>query len=420
MGALGVRLQTIVVGGGQSGLAMSCCLSRLGLEHVVLERAGLVERWRSERWDSLVMCNPRWGLTLPGFSYGGVDPDGYASRDEVVSWLERYAALIDPPLRCGVEVTNLRRAGPTEGGEWIVQASDRRYIADNVVVATGPFQRAVVPAFASELPPGIFQLPSNRYRNPDSLPPGAVLVVGSGSSGCQIAEDLADCGRRVFLSVSRHNRVPRRYRGRDITWWYRELGEFEQIGPPAERRVPAALTGAGGGHDINLRNYSGLGITLIGHVEGVAGIDGHRLVLRTDVNDQLKAADEFCDQMIRLMNFFARFYDLDVPDPKPPRDDEPPALVDEPSHLDLYAEGVSTIIWACGFDLDFSWIDAPVIGPNGVPVHQRGITSQPGLLFLGLQWLHKYKSNFIFGVGEDAEHLAEHVEARSRGREVAV
>jgi putative flavoprotein involved in K+ transport len=254
------RIETVIIGGGQAGLAMSYCLGQFRREHVILERECVAERWRGERWDSLAFQSPNWNLCLPGFAYHGADPDAFASRDEVLRFIESYAAFVRAPLRCGLAATALRRKpGSTR---LIVETPSGSIEAKNVVIATGPFQ---VPADRLPIAGSALHLHSSRYRNPQMLPPGAVLVIGSGNSGAQIAEELCSAGRRVYLSVSRHRRIPRRYRGRDYNWWYLEFGEGDTTVDQRHVMQPARLlTGAGGGHDVNLRRLTAEGLCCLG------------------------------------------------------------------------------------------------------------------------------------------------------------
>ena len=282
--------ETVVVGGGQAGLALSYHLRRLGSEHVILERARVAERWRSERWDSLAFQFPSWSIRLPGHAYETDDPEGFAPRDEIVRFLERYHELVKAPVRTGV---NVRAVSVKPGSSrLLVETDDGSLEAANVVVATGPYQEPALPPPSADMPSHLVQVHSSRYRNPAALPPGAVLVVGSGASGCQIAEDLAAAGRRVYLSVGRHSRMPRRYRGHDIFWWLDVIGRLDHTvddRPPATRGVNPLVTGAGGGHDIDLRRYAAEGMVLLGHLRGVH--DG-RLVLAPDLDAELARGDE--------------------------------------------------------------------------------------------------------------------------------
>ena len=408
------RHETVIVGGGHAGLAMSHALSRRGQPHVVLERGRLAERWRSERWDSLCFQFPNWSLALPGQPYDGDDPEGFSTREAVVAFIERYAAAIAAPLRTGVTVLTL---GPGPGAArgrdgFRLETSQGPLEAGSVVVATGPYQQPAIPAVSAALPARIVQAHSSAYRNPGLLPPGAVLVVGSGASGCQIVEDLLAAGRRVLLAVGRHRRFPRRYRGQDMFWWMERMGALDQTlaeRPEARGRPNPLVTGVGGGHDIDLRDYAARGVTLLGRVEAV---DGARLRLADDVHAQIARGDEGVTAFVRSVDAYVAQSGLAAPDEPVPAPAPLPSSVPVRS-LDLDAAGITTVIWATGFRRDFSWIGLPVLDAEGEPVHRRGVTDCPGLYFLGLPWLHTLKSSVLCGVGRDADHLAEDIAARA-------
>ena len=400
---------TIVIGGGQAGLMMSHHLSRIGREHIVLERRRVAERWRTERWDSLAFQFPNRLIRLPGLAFSG-EPDAFASRDQIVTFLERYAEHVRAPVRCGVEVQSLRREPGSERFE--LETPGAVLEARNVVVATGPYQRPDRPPNAAELPPRLLQLHASAYRNPRQLPPGAVLVVGSGASGCQIAEELAGADRTVYLSVSRHRRVPRRYRGRDLTDWLAALGLLALTRPQwlhGKSALPVVLTGVGGGHDIDLRRFAADGVRLAGYLTQVRG---ETVSFADNVESILCAADEAYFEFCTAVDAHLSAIGTDAP---PPDDPVPPPPW--PAHapvreLDLGAAGVGSVIWCTGYQLDFGWVHLPVIGENGAPRHMEGVTECPGAYFLGLSWLRTWSSTFLFGVGTDAEFLAERIAAR--------
>jgi putative flavoprotein involved in K+ transport len=407
------QIETVVIGGGQSGLAVSYYLRQLGREHIILEQARVAERWRSERWDSLSFQSPNWNVHLPGFAFQSPKPDAFASRDEIVQFIDSYAAYIRAPLRLGFPVIALRQTPDTT--RLIVETRTSLFVANNVVIATGPFQ---APAAPFPIGGAALHLHSSRYRNPQSLPPGAVLVVGSGNSGYQIAEELCLSGRRVYLSVSRHRRVPRRYRGKDYVWWYVALGDGDTT---IDRRDASHLsplfTGAGGGHDADLRQLAADGVVLLGSLLG--GEKG-RLTIAPDLGENLACGDA------SLINFTQRVDEHVVlnglASPLVERAEtrcKPEHVTDPVTSLDLTAAGITSVIWANGFRYDFDWIDLPVFA-NGTtasgrtPKHRRGLTGIPGVYFLGLSWLHKLKSAFLNGVGEDAEHIAWHIARNGR------
>ena len=379
---------------------MSQALSRRGIPHVVLERNRIAERWRSERWDSLRFQFPNWALRLPDFPYSGDKPDEYAPRDDVVRFIEAYAASIQAPVRTGVTVQRLVR---TDEG-FALTCDDGVFTARNVVIATGPYQQTVVPDAANGLG-DVFQLTASNYRNPEQLPEGGVLVVGAGASGCQIAEELLDAGRRVYLSVGSHRCVPRRYRGRDFIWWMNALGWDERVADPAAgRQPPLVISGAKGGRTVDLREYAAAGMALAGRFSGAW--DGVAS-FAPDLAASLAAGDAAYAAFVAAADAH-----LDVVAGEGP----PATTCPEPTgieSLDLRAAGIRTVIWATGYRYDFGWVDLDVF-TAGEPEHTRGVTPVPGAYFLGLPLLYKTKSSFLSGVGEDAAYLAEQIDIRRK------
>jgi putative flavoprotein involved in K+ transport len=400
-------VETIIVGGGQAGLAMSHHLAQRGCEHVVLERGRIAERWRSERWDSLYFQFPNWMMRLPGHVYAGDDPDGFTHCNGVVRFITEYAARNAAPVRCGVEVARLRHHAVS--GRLAVEAGPMVIEAKNVVVATGPYQRPRIPLCATRLPAAIHQVASSRYTSPHELPAGGVLVVGSGASGCQIVEDLLLHGRSVYYALRGHRRVPRRYRGADFGRWNEEMGftnrTVDQI-PPGFR--PPLITGFKGGHTVDLRAMAERGVTLLGSLQDV--LDGRAFFAR-DLNANLDAGDAAFRQALQSVDDYIDAHGIEAP-PGGEFDEAlraRPVRLPEPDSVDLRAAGIGAIIWALGYDRDFGWINCDVLDASGAPLHRRGVTKVPGLFFLGLPRMHKVKSAFLWGVGEDAEHLAKHI-----------
>jgi putative flavoprotein involved in K+ transport len=397
------RVETLVIGGGQAGLAISHHLKRRGLAHLVLERGRIGERWRSERWDGLKFQFPNWSVRLPDFPFPYDDPDGFADLGTIVAFLDAYAAFVAPPIRCGGEVTRLSQ----DGAGFIAETSGGTIAANNVVVATGPYQRPLRSSpFAGT---GLFQVHASHYRNPAQLPGGAVLVVGAGASGAQIAEELHRAGRRVFLSVGRHNRLPRRYRGRDLIRWLADMRlDQTPVEQRGEMKLLPVISGAYGGHTVDFRRFAADGITLLGRVTEVAG---HVADIAPDLADNLARGDlgyaTFCD----MVDDFARGRGLGLPEDPAVRARLPdPADVTHPlRRLDLRAEGIASVILATGYGLDFGWIDLPAFDGNGDPLHRHGVADVPGLYFLGLQWMSRMASSFMSGVGDDAAVLADHI-----------
>ena len=399
----------VVVGGGQAGLAMSSVLQQRGREHIVLERRRIGERWRTERWESLHFQFPNWTLQLPGYTYSGSDPDRFAHYSEILRVVEDYAVSTGAPVRENSEALAITERGPGDGFE--VSLAEGSIHAQRLVIATGPFQRARIPELARDLPPSVLQIDPTRYRSPEALPAGAVLVVGSGASGCQIADELLHAGRRVYLAVSRHRRAPRRFRGKDFYWWLEALGRFGQtIDSFPRRQYPPStvVTGVNGGYDVNVRQLAADGVRVIGRVIGASG---PTLAIQANANQVLDEADQAYTGFVTAARQFISDNGIegqfDQGEPE-----EPIHLpgVEESDSLNLAMEGINTIIWATGYAYDFDWIKVPVFDGHGRPVQQRGVTPVPGLYFLGLHWMHTFRSGLFSGVGADAEFLADHMD----------
>ncbi|WP_068275312.1 flavin-containing monooxygenase [Aldersonia kunmingensis] len=392
----------VVIGGGQAGLVASHTLTERAIDHVVLEGASVAERWRSARWDSLRFQFPNTYLGLPGMAFDGTEPDGFAHHREVVQWLERYADCVGAPIREQTRVTSLDR----DGDHWRVRTDEGDMRARVVVLATGPFQVPRLPDAWKALPSTIFQIHAMDYRSPELLPDGAVLVVGSGASGAQITEELLGVGRTTYTCVSRHRRVPRRFLDQDIFTWLVQIGVMDRTRADwVDGRMPPTVlvTGIGGGHDMNLRTLEQQGATLLGSLRGVS--DG-ALRLADDADAILDAADAMCDETMRAVGRYATAegFDVPMPEPSPPRHTHI-----YPSSLSLGNAGISTVIWATGYSFDYDWVHAPCFGVDGEPIQQRGIGQVEGLYFLGLHWMHTFKSGTFFGVGADAAHIVDHL-----------
>jgi putative flavoprotein involved in K+ transport len=404
------RINTVVIGAGHAGLAVSYCLTHQNREHVVLERDRIGEAWRSGKWDSFTLVSPNWTLRLPGFHYDGDDPDGYFTRDEVVQYLEDYVRLFNPPVRTGITVECVR--GVADG--LLVETNHGDVIADDVIIATGAFQKPRIPAYASQIAPHIHQIHTSQYRKPDDLPPGAVLIVGSGQSGCQITEELCQQGRKVYLCTGKTRRIPRRYRGQEIFRWIEALGLFDktvdELDSPSERFLPnPQLTGKDGGRSLNLHQFALDGVTLLGRLRYA---DGSTLSIADDLIDNLAASDKPDTEMRKAIDSYIKKNGLEVPleDPAPPlRAGYECEVITE---LDMDRADITSIVWAAGYTCDFNWIKFPIFDEYGYPVHQRGVTAQPGLYFVGLQWLRNLKSSLLYGIGDDAEHIATHIASR--------
>jgi len=408
------RIETVVIGAGQCGLAMSACLLDAEREHIVLERGQVAQAWR-ERWDSLTLLSPNWFTRLPKYRYSGDDPNGFLGRDEIVQFFADYASLLRAPIESGFNVT---RVHPRDGSDrMIVHGADgTRFDTDNVVVAIGGYHRPKVPAVSKRLPPTVVQVHSNHYRNPGQLPPGAILVVGAGASGQQIAEELMRSGRIVYLSVGSHNKLPRRYRGHDAIWWMEQLGTFDTtVGSlpsleEAMRRPSVSLTGVGGGHDLDLRNLEREGMTLLGHI---AGTEDSCVRFSADLETSLADGDAVYTRFVESVDRYIEQHGLrcNPSDARPNRGDE--RARNEVRTLDLTQAGINSIVWATGFSRDFDWIESPSIAVGCDPVHVRGVSTQPGLFFLGLRWLYTRRSNFIDGAGADAAYVRDEILRRA-------
>ena len=406
------HLDTIVIGAGQAGLAASHFLTLARRHHLVLERGRIAERWHSERWDSLRFQFENATLRLPGKTYSGNDPQGFAHHSEITRFITDYAAQIAAPVRAGVTVTRLASALRT--GVHDVQTTAGAMTATNVVIATGPFQRPRIPTLAGDIPAGIQQLDPARYRNPHDLPPGAVLVVGSGASGCQIADELNKSGRKVFLSASMHRRVPRRYRGQDMLWWFDKLGRLALTidNFPGRKYPPSTVvTGVDGGYDIDLRRSAREGVQLLGRVTAV---QGGILSLADDLDEVLCGADLAYAGFLTAADQFAASHDGPEDLGSPPNRPEVPPLptIHSPATLDLGHSAIGSVIWATGHEFDFGWVDLPILSPLGAPLQDRGVTSCPGVYFLGLHWMHNFKSGLFSYGAEDAAYVVDHLSQR--------
>ena len=399
-------IDTLVVGAGQAGLAMSEHLGRKGVPHLVLERSRIAERWRSARWDSLVANGPAWHDRFPGMTFADTDPDGFVPKEAVADYFVDYARMIDAPVRCGVEVRTVRRLAGRPG--FAVETSAGPLEALNVVAATGAFQNPVVPTLVPDTA-GLLQIHSAAYRNPAQMPDGAVLVVGSGSSGVQIADDLLRAGRRAILSVGPHERPPRAYRGRDFCWWLGVLGKWDLEAPgPDTEHVTIAVSGARGGETIDFRRLAAAGMTLVGRTEAY---EAGRVRFADDLGRNIAHGDASYLALLDEADAYAFRNGLDLPDEPEARHLGPdPLCMSEPiRELDLAVAGVTSIIWATGYVADYRWLDVDVLDANGKPRQKRGVSVEPGIYFLGLPWQTRRGSSFIWGVWHDAEYLADRI-----------
>ncbi|WP_322364014.1 NAD(P)/FAD-dependent oxidoreductase [Pseudomonas sp. Teo4] len=401
-----IEIDTLVVGAGQAGVAASEHLSSLGVPHLVLERNRIAQAWRTGRWDSLVANGPAWHDRFPGLEFDDVGPDDFASKDRVADYFEAYAKKFNAPIRTGVEVKSVVRNAGRPG--FTVETSEGVIEANRVVVATGPFQKPVIPPIAPE-DGSIHQIHSAAYYNPEQLPEGAVLVVGAGSSGVQIADELQRAGRKVYLSVGPHDRPPRAYRKRDFCWWLGVLGEWDaETVKKGREHVTIAVSGARGGNTIDFRGLAHQGMTLVGLTKSV---ENGVVSFHSDLCANLAAGDENYLWLLDAADAYIESNGLDLPEEPEARAKYPdPECVTDPIlELNLAEAGINTIIWATGYSVDYSWLKVNAFNENGKPKHQRGVSSEPGVYFLGLPWLSRRGSSFIWGVWHDAKHVAGHI-----------
>ncbi len=414
---MATTVDTLVIGAGQAGIAMSEHLGGHGIEHLVLERHRIAERWRSERWDSLVMNGPAWHDRFPNREFTS-DPDGFPGKEDVADYFAAYAEQIDAPIRCGVEVISATRKAGRSG--FTVETSDGMIDAENVVAATGPFQKPIIPPLVPETA-GIVQMHSTGYRNPGQLSEGAILIVGAGSSGSQIADELLRAGRDVYLSVGPHDRPPRRYRGRDFCWWLGVLGKWDLAAPtPGTEHVTIAVSGAQGGKTVDFRDFAARGMTLLGRTDGYA--DG-ALTFAPDLATNVTNGDTNYLSVLQEADAHIARFGLDLPEEPEAKIIRPdPACITDPIRsLDIAQAGITSIIWATGFAPDYGWLHADVFDERGRPLHSRGVTTEPGLYFLGLPWQSRRGSAFIWGVWHDAKYVADQIaKARSYSHHHAV
>lgn len=400
------KTEVLVVGAGQAGLAISAHLAAAHVPHIVLERRRIAERWRSERWDGLVANGPAWHDAYPGLEFPGFGPDEFVPKEKIADAFEAFARKEKLPVRSGIEVRSVRKNDGRPG--FRAETSEGVIEARFVVAATGAFQKPVIPALLPE-GSGITQMHSTAYRNPGQLPDGAVLVVGAGSSGAQIAEELLKAGRRVYLSVGPHDRPPRSYRGRDFCWWLGVLGKWDAAAPPEGREhVTIAVSGADGGKTVDFRRFAAAGMTLVGRTERFAHDVMH---FAGDLARNVEQGDANYLSVLEEADAFVARNGLDLPE-------EPEAKIIAPApecmtkpvlSLDLTKAGVGTIIWATGFSSDYSWLKVDAFDAKGKPRHQRGVSSEPGIYFLGLPWLSRRGSSFIWGVWHDAKFIADQI-----------
>ncbi|SOD30723.1 putative flavoprotein involved in K+ transport [Variovorax sp. YR752] len=404
----------VIVGGGQAGLSLSHCLQQRGIDHLVIEKRSLVHTWRTQRWDSFCLVTPNWQCQLPGWGYIGSDPHGFMVKDQINEWLAGFVEHVKAPAIEGVTVERVSRGGERE--RFSVQTDAGLYTADQVVVASGGYHRPIVPRLAEKLPASVAQFHSAQYRNPAQLPEGAVLVVGCGQSGAQIAEDLHLAGRKVHLATGNAPRCARFYRGREVVDWLADMKYYDM--PVTEHPLREGVrdntnhyvTGRDGGRDIDLRRFALEGMELYGLL---SGFDHGAFELQPNLRDNLDQADGTYNRINASIDKHIAAQGIEAPPPSVYTPVWEPQ--EERTRLDLGAAGITSVVWCIGFSPDFAWVDAPVFNGRGAPVHLRGVTNEPGLYFLGLPWLHTWGSGRFSGVARDAEFLAQAIAQRKEG-----
>jgi putative flavoprotein involved in K+ transport len=403
----GDHIDAVVVGGGQAGLALSWHLVQQGTRHVVIERDTLVHEWSDGRWDNFTLVTPNWHCRLPGYPYDGPDPDGFMTREEVYTWVRRYAETFDAPVAEGTSVTLVEKR---QGGGFRVHTSAGIITADSVISATGGYHVPVTPAWAADIPDAVFQLHSHEYRNAAQLPDGPILVIGSGQSGTQIAEDLLIEGRKVHLALGRAPRVARFYRGKDCMTWLAEMGVYDvpvtAHGPAKRESTNHYVTGRDGGRDIDLREFALRGMALYGRAIGFSG-GGFRF--DDTLAENLDYADSVAESIKNDIDRYVAREGIHAP----PEDRYVARWHPDEVPRDLPAAEIASVIWSIGFRADWSWLgDLDVLDHAGHPAHTYGETSVPGFHFIGLPWMHTWGSGRFHAIASDAEHVAGMIAAR--------
>lgn len=402
----------LIVGGGQAGLSASYYLQQQGIDHLILEKHRLTHSWRAHRWDSFCLVTPNWQCTLPGHPYAGDDPHGFMKREQIIDYLDQFIAKLRPPALEGVEV---RRLAPRRGGGFRIESTQGDFTSDAVIVASGGYHQPIIPRLAERLPAHVHQLHSEQYRNPQSLPPGNVLVVGSGQSGAQIAEDLHLAGRKVYLALGDAPRCARFYRGRDVVDWLADMGYYDiavdqhPLREGVRDNTNHYVTGRDGGRDIDLRRFAREGMQLFGLLRDYRDGQFH---FTPDLGTRLDAADAVYNRINASIDAYIAQHGIDAPPGQPYVPTWQPES--EREQLTLLAAGITSVVWCIGFSPDFRHVEAGVFNGHGHPVHERGITAQPGLFFLGLPWLHTWGSGRFAGIARDARHIVDTLVAQRR------
>lgn len=392
-----------IVGAGQAGLATSWHLTRSGVDHVVLEAGRIGETWRSRRWDSFCLVTPNWSVQLPGATYQGPDPDGFMPLAEIVAYVESWAGSFGSPVELDSHVTCLE----PDGAGFLLSLPSSKLKARTVVVATGAYQRAHRPGGAEALPASLPQLLAEEYTNPAALPPGAVLVVGSGQTGCQFAEELHEAGRKVFLACGRAPWGPRRIGEHDLVWWLVKTGFLDRTpdklpSPMARLLSNPQATGHGGGHDLHYRTLHEQGVELVGRF---AGAGGSRIFFADDLASSVDFGDARLGELWKSIEAYCGATGAPIPDFQQPA----PLRLKTRTELDIAGERLSAVIWTSGYRPDYGWVKLPAFDHMGFPLQKDGRADVPGLFFMGVHWMRKMKSPILYGVGEDAEIVARQI-----------
>lgn len=401
-----IEIDTLVIGAGQAGVAMSEHLTRCGIPHLVLEKNRIAEAWRTGRWDSLVANGPAWHDRFPGMAFEGIDPDGFVPKEKIADYFTAYADKFNAPIRTGVEVKHLQRNLGRPG--FRVETSEGVIEARHVVAATGPFQRPVIPPIAPK-DDSLTQLHSAQYRNPQQLPAGAVLIVGAGSSGVQIADELRRAGKQVYLSVGAHDRPPRAYRNRDFCWWLGVLGLWDATATqPGKEHVTIAVSGAQGGYTVDFRKLAAEGVQLVGVTRA---FQNGSVTFADNLKENITRGDENYLALLDAADAYIARNGLDLPEDPNARQllPDPECITNPLLMLNFAQAGITTIIWATGYTADYSWLGVDTFDGQGKPIHQRGVSNESGIYFLGLPWLSRRGSTFIWGVWHDAKYIADHI-----------
>lgn len=402
--------KVIIVGGGQAGLSASYYLKKENISHLILDRGEIGDSWAKRRWDSFCLVTPNWQCRLPGFNYDGNDPKGFMVKDEIVDYVKRYAASFNPPIKGNVEVNKVYK----KEGELIftITTSIGDFTADKVIIAAGAYHIPNILPISKEFDTSVQQLHSANYKNPEQFKEGAVLVVGSGQSGAQIAEDLHIAGKKVYLSVGTAPRAPRTYRGKDAVEWLEDMGYYDQpieLHPDPEEarhKTNHYLTGRDGGRDIDLRKLATEGVVLRGQIKGVK--EGH-IEFNDDLTYNLDEADKTYTRIQKNIDAYIENNAIDAPPATRYKPFWKPTIVNK-SPLDYKKEAIKTVVWCTGFKVDYSWVDFhKVYDERGFPIYHRGVTEEKGLYFIGLPWLHTWGSGRFSHVAQDAAYIGKHI-----------